>query len=174
MNARSLSPVFDGLVALVAKVGHMFAPTSIELGGGFTVGAPVGAAFELFSPEGERLWVPGWSPELLYPPGREWEPGLIFRTQEDLGEAIWVVTRLDRLRHEVEYYRVESGRYVARVRVRCQARGPEETDVAVTYTFVGLSEAGNGDIAGMSEAAYGQKMKRWRGWITNHLAQRPS
>ena len=148
----------------------MSVPASVELDGGFTVAAPTEEAFGLFSPEGEKLWVPGWAPELLYPPRREWQAGLIFRTQEELGEAVWVVATLDRLRHEVEYYRVEVGRYVARVRVRCQARGAEETDVAVTYTFVGLSEAGNQEIAAMSEAVFEQKMKRWQGWISTYLS----
>jgi hypothetical protein len=116
--------------------------------------------------------VPGWSPEFLHPPGAEWERGLIFRTREELGEAVWVVTVLDRERHEVEYYRVEPGRYVARVRVGCQPEGSRQTDVDVTYTFVGLSDAGNREIGGMSQAAYGQKMERWQGWISGYLSGR--
>ena len=100
----------------------MFAAGSVDLGGGFAVSAPLEAAFELFSPLGEKLWVPDWNPELLHPPGVAWERGLIFRTQEELGEAVWVVTGFDRERHEVEYWRVEPSRYVARVRVHCQAR----------------------------------------------------
>jgi hypothetical protein len=152
----------------------MFAAASVELTGGFMLAMPAQVAFELFSPEGERLWVPGWAPELLHPPGAEWEEGLIFRTQEELGEAVWVVTALDRKGHAVEYYRLEPGRYVARVRVRCQAKQPEQTDVAVTYAFVGLSDAGNRDIAAMSEAAYEQKLKRWQGWIETYLRSRQS
>jgi hypothetical protein len=78
----------------------------------------------------------------------------VVRTREELGEAAWVVTALDRERHAVEYYRIEPGRYVARVRVGRQAKEPERTQVAGAYTFVGLSDAGNRDIAAMSEAAY--------------------
>jgi hypothetical protein len=126
--------------------------------------------FELFSPLGEKLWVPDWDPELLHPPGGVWERGLVFRTQEELGEAVWVVTVLDRERHEVEYLRVEPCRYVGRVRVQCQSRALQQTEVAVTYSFVGLSDAGNREIAGMSEAAYEQKMRRWQAWIASYLA----
>lgn len=126
--------------------------------------------FELFSPLGEKRWVPDWSPELLHPPGVQWERGQVFRTQEELGEAIGVVTVLDRERHEVEYHRIEPARYVARVRVQCQARSVQQTEVAVTYTFVGLSDAGNHDIAAMSQAAYEQKMKPWQGWISGYLS----
>jgi hypothetical protein len=145
---------------------------SCELSGRLEIPAPLETTFELFSPEGERLWVPGWNPELLHPPGVSWQAGLIFRTREELGEAVWVVTLLDRERHEVEYVRVEPGRYVAKVRVGCRGRSAGPTDVRVTYTFVGLSEAGNREIAAMSQAAYEQKMMRWQEWIDSHLSGR--
>lgn len=148
----------------------MFKARSIELSGGFTLPAPPEATFELFSPLGEKRWVPDWDPELVHPPGVSWERGLIFRTPEERGEAIWVVTALDRDRHEVEYHRVEAGRYVARVHVRCSPAAGGHTDVRVTYTFVGLSDVGNQDIAAMSRQAYEEKMHRWQGWITKSLS----
>jgi hypothetical protein len=144
----------------------MFAPVSIDLAGGFAIPAPPDIAFEFFSPLGEKAWVPGWDPELLHPPGVSWASGLIFRTQEERGEAVWVVTKLDRERHDVEYVRVEAGRYVAQVRVRCRAQDAAHTEVSVTYTFVGLSDIGNRDIAAMSQAAYDEKMARWQKWIS--------
>ena len=148
----------------------MFAPKSIELGGDFILSAPPDKVFGFFSPLGEKLWVPGWNPELLYPPEAEWERGQIFRTQEERGAAIWVISALDRQRHQVEYHRVEAGRYVARVSVRCKQSGAGNSEVEVTYTFIGLSDAGNRDIAEMSATAYREKMERWRGWIEQHLA----
>ena len=114
--------------------------------------------------------MPDWNPELLHPPGARWERGLVFRTQEELGEAVWVVTVLDRERHEVEYYRVEAGRYVATVRVHCQARDAQQTEVRVRYAFVGLSDAGNQEIAAMSQASFEQKMRRWQSWISGCLS----
>jgi hypothetical protein len=149
----------------------MFAAASIDLSGGFSISAPVDAAFELFSPSGEKLWVPGWNPELLHPPTVNWARGLIFRTQEEQGEAIWVVTILDRDRHKVEYWRVEPSRYVATVRVHCQARDLARTDARVTYTFVGLSDGGNREISAMSDTAFEEKMKRWQEWIDAHLSR---
>jgi hypothetical protein len=149
----------------------MFVAGFVDLSGGFEIPAPLDAAFDLFSPLGEKLWVPDWSPEVLHPPGARWERGLVFRTQEELGEAVWVVTVLDRERHEVEYYRVEPGRYVARVRVRCQSRGVQRTEVGIRYAFVGLSDAGNQEIAAMSQAAFAEKMKRWQGWIAACLSR---
>ena len=148
----------------------MFAARTIELRGAFPLSVPPDAAFEFFSPLGEKLWVPGWNPELLHPPGVSWERGLIFRTTEERGEAVWVVTALDRQRHEVEYHRVEAGRYVARVSVHCCPHASLQTEVRVTYIFVGLSEAGNQDIAAMSPQSYAEKMRRWQEWIHRHLS----
>lgn len=149
----------------------MFVAASVELSGGFSISAPLEIAFELFSPLGEKFWVPGWNPELLHPPKVDWAQGLIFRTQEEQGEAVWVVTDLDRERHEVEYHRVEAARYVARVRVYCRNRDAAQTEVSITYSFVGLSDAGNREIAAMSELEFDEKMKRWHGWIGAYLSK---
>lgn len=150
-----------------------FVPRSIELRGAFRLPAPPGRVFDFFSPLGEKLWVPDWNPELLHPPGAMWERGMIFRTLEERGEAVWVVTALDRHRHEVEYHRVEPGRYVARVKVECLEAGGSHTEVRVAYLFVGLSEVGNRDIDAMSPEAYEEKMRRWRDWIEKLIPGAP-
>lgn len=142
-----------------------FVARSVEFRGGLTVAGPVEQVFELFSPLGEKLWVPEWNPELLHPPDASWARGLIFRTQEEKGEAVWVVTALEREAHEVEYYRVEAGRYVARVKVACRTRADGQTQVDTTYSFVGLSPEGNADIGLMTNELYAEKMKRWERWI---------
>ena len=111
-----------------------------EFEGGLTVEGPLHQVFPLFSPEGERAWVPGWDPELLHPRDTPWAEGQIFRTREERGEAIWIVTRLQRSDYRVEYHRVEPGRYVARVRVACADAGAGVTVVLTSYAFLGLSE----------------------------------
>jgi hypothetical protein len=146
-----------------------FVARSVEFRGSLTVAGPIEQVFELFSPLGEKLWVPEWNPELLHPPDVSWARGLIFRTQEEKGEAVWVVTALEREAHEVEYYRVESGRYVARVKVVCRTRADGQTQVDTTYGFVGLSPEGNADIGLMTNELYAEKMKRWERWIREAL-----
>jgi hypothetical protein len=138
--------------------------------GKLEVRAPIERAFPLFSPPGERHWVPGWNPEFVERAGLLLGRGQVFRTQEERGEAIWVVARLDRdAAHEVEYYRVEPGRYVARIVVVCRAPAADRTLVATGYSFVGLSEVGDRDIGAMSQEAYDAKMARWTEWIERHL-----
>ena len=131
--------------------------------GTLEVPAPIEQAFPLFSPPGERDWVPGWDPEYVHPPGSAWEEGQVFRTREERGEAVWVVARLDHEGHAAEYYRVEPGRYVAHITVRCREKAAGLTEVATTYAFTGLSDIGDGDIAAMTQADYDAKMTRWAG-----------
>lgn len=148
-----------------------FSSNSIRLVGAISLGGPIQEVFPLFSPQGEKLWVPGWNPELLYPPDTDWAEGQVFRTEEEMGEAIWVVARLDRVAHEVEYYRVEPGRYVARIIVSCTAKTEGLTQAATTYEFIGLSEEGNAEIAKMRQESYSEKMERWSKWINEHLSK---
>lgn len=150
-----------------------FTARAARFAGGFTVASGADAAFPLFSPIGEKAWVPGWDPRLVHPPGVEWAEGLIFTTHEELGEAVWVVTRLDRAARHVEYHRVEPGRYVAHVVVDCTPVSALSTDVRVVYEFIGLSERGNADIAAMAADAYAEKMTRWSRMIGATIQPRP-
>jgi len=146
-----------------------FTPRTLTLNGRVVSPAPVDEVFPLFSPEGERLWVPGWDPELLYPPGVEWAQGQIFRTHEAHGEAVWVVTRLDRAGHRAGYHRIEPGRYVAHVEVESCAAPDGGTETEVSYTYVGLSADGNREIAAMKQDDYEAKLAHWATWIRAHL-----
>jgi hypothetical protein len=48
------------------------------------------------------------------------------------------------------------------------------SQVLIVYSFVGLSEAGNNEIEGMSQRAYDEKMKRWSAWLETYLGQKRS
>jgi len=62
----------------------------------------------------------------------------------------------------VTYHRVEGRDLVARVSVRCEQEGEAETRVSVSYADFSLSDAGDDEITGMSEAAYADKMRNWK------------
>ena len=146
-----------------------FIPATIGFTGRIVLGAGAERIFPLFSPLGEKLWVPGWEPRILHPAGAEWEEGMVFFTREERGEAAWFVTRLDRASREVVYHRVEPGRYVARVEVRCREVWGGRTEATVRYSYMGLSDEGNGEIAAMTQEAYDAKMGRWKEWLRTAL-----
>lgn len=135
---------------------------SITLDGSFTLALSTVQAFPLFSPEGERAWADGWEPEVLHPQGGDWSVGQVFRTQDGGREVVWVVTDLNHESGSVTYHRVEGRDLVARVSVRCEQEGEAETRVSVSYADFSLSDAGDDEITGMSEAAYADKMRNWK------------
>lgn len=150
-----------------------FATAAAGFTGRFTVQAPIEVVFPLFSPLGERDWVPGWNPTLVHPPGVSWDQGQIFQTPGEHGDVTWIITALDRGAHRVEYHRVEAGRHVTRVRVACTGVDDRRTEVVTTYLFVGLSAAGNDEVRAMTAEAYDQKMTRWAEWIAAYVSRRP-
>ena len=108
--------------------------------------------------------------ELLFLlPNVEWAEGQLFLTREELGNAIWVVSQLDPKGSHVVYHRVEAGRYVAQIVVRCCQATSDVTEVVIVYHFVGLSDRGNQEIDAMSQGAYEEKMARWTLWLNEYL-----
>lgn len=150
---------------------HAFQANTRTITGEVSVNAGIEFTFPLFSPGGERLWVPDWDPEYLHPATDKWQAGQVFRTREGTGDAIWCTPILDRENHLVEYYRVEPGHFVAHIVVRCQQLAPKRTKVTVSHSYVGLSETGNREIAEMSQGAYEQKLARWSHWIQTYLSK---
>lgn len=138
-----------------------FQSNSRTFGGTLCVWTDPDAAFALFTPLGEKRWIEGWDPEIVYPPGAEIVEGMIWRTRSGDEEHVWLVARFDPTAREVSYFRVEPGRLVARIDVRCRALADRRTEVTVFYMFTALSEAANDAIRAMTEEEYATKLRRW-------------
>ena len=130
----------------------------------FTIGQPVNRLFPLFSPEGETLWVPGWTYQNVMGRTDLREDDVFLTRAHDHagGESIWIVKNFDPARHRVQYYRVEPGAKVGLVTVHCEPAGASSTRVRVTYTYTGLSEEGNRFVQNFSEADYERYIQEWR------------
>ena len=133
--------------------------------------APVDVVFPLFTPQGERHWVEGWDPQILFPRDRDIAEGMVFQTR-DHGNLLltWTVTRYDEPYHAIAYNVVAPDLLVRRIEVRCRPLGPARTEVAVTDSYVGLSEHGNAFIDHLTEPEYAKKMAYWKERIGGYLA----
>ncbi len=151
-------------------VRKAFEPRRAKLTGSIMLSAPIHEAFPLFSPLGEKHWAEGWDPEIVSPAGGEWTRDMVFRTRDADQEVIWIVAELDLEAHRVAYFRTVPDLLVARVEVRCRAMG-DRTEATVGYSYVGLSDAGNAQIAEWTEAAYRLKMEQWEKAINDYLAR---
>jgi hypothetical protein len=117
------------------------------------------AAFPLFTAEGERDWVPGWSPQILGELPQH--PGLVFLTSARGSQTIWTVleTNVSTLTHR--YSRVTPGHTagVVEVRLRPRALGCE---VTVSYDMTALSLEGGEALASYQGAAYTAMLGEWQ------------
>lgn len=134
----------------------------VERSGVLRLRLPATRAFPLFTPEGERAWVPGWEPEYLHPPSSPATPvaGTVFRTRHDGQETLWVVTAYDE-GAGVDYARLTPGSRVGSVHVRLRAAGDDACEVEITYRLTSLSADGDRALATMTPAAFDSMLRQW-------------
>jgi hypothetical protein len=100
--------------------------------GHFELDLPAHKAIALFTPEGERDWVPGWNP--TYPTGNASEtPGTVFISAHGSVETIWLIHTIDIHECQVSYSRFTPGHHAGTVRVSCDDTPRGGAVVSVTY-----------------------------------------
>jgi len=154
----------------------VFQPRHLARTHSFQLPVSAARAFEFFTPQGERAWVPGWNPVFLHPPDGTLERGGAFLTDPALDDArtLWVVSSVDRARLEVSYARVTPASRIGLVDVRVTAASGQACVVEVAYTFTAVSEAGNAYLANFTEEHYRGYIESWRVLILAHLAKSSS
>jgi hypothetical protein len=131
----------------------------IEVAGTLRVAAPPAEAFRYFTPDGERLWVPGWEPEYLHPLDGALGEGLTFRTRHGGEETLWMVSRCADP-YEVDYVRVTPRSRIGIVSVRLTAVGAAGSDVAVAYRLTALSPSAGATLDAFA-AAFPEYLSSW-------------
>jgi hypothetical protein len=100
------------------------------LTGTIEVPLPPDEALALFTPAGERSWVPGWDPQ--FAAEEDTSPGTTFTTHG--GRTHWVIA--DRTPAGMRYARITPGVHAGTVEVRCEPAGGA-TRAHVTYDLTG-------------------------------------
>ena len=129
--------------------------------GSLRVGAPLARAFPFFTPDGERLWVPGFDPQYLHPLTGEQGAGAIFTTAHGGEDTLWMVLRFSPSEGVAEYARVTPGSRGGTVRVALEADGEAGTRATITYDLASLSDAGDQVLAAFTESAYAAMLLDW-------------
>ena len=142
----------------------------------FKMDIPVAELFPLFSPEGEKHWVPDW--DYVNVMGKtELSEDYVFLTKtHDHGttDAIWIVKKYDPKSHFVQFYKVEPADKIGVVTVECTEQGPAKTNIQVTYKYLALSKTGEAFIDGFTERAYGEFMGEWQKLLSNYFESNDS
>ncbi len=140
----------------------------------FEIKIPVDELFPLFSPEGEKRWVPGWDYETVTENTGLSEDFVFLTRSHDHAdtEAIWIVKRYEPQKHWVQYYKIEPGFKLGVITVKCEKRGPFKTRVRVTYQYQALTLAGERFITGLSKQAYDLFIRQWKKLLLNYFKDR--
>lgn len=136
--------------------------TTMRRSAEITIALPAEDAMQLFTPEGERVWAPGWAP--AYPaPDRAPEPGVVFTTSHHHDQTVWIM--VDRDSDRIRYAHVADGMTAGTVAVDLLASGPQSTRVQVTYDLTALTPQGCAWLDAFSDRFSGEIA----GWST-HIA----
>jgi hypothetical protein len=138
--------------------------------GSFELERPVSAAFGLFTPEGERSWVPGWDPH--YPAGQvSEEPGTVFSTTAAGVQTTWLVIKIDRDGHTASYARLTPGQHAGSVHVRLEALDSGGSQVHVSYDMTRLADAPEAALATYDPKGFGAMLDEWQALIRDYLSK---
>ncbi len=135
---------------------------------------PIAELFPLFSPEGEKSWVPGWDYESVMGT-TELSEDYVFLTRthdHKTTKAIWIAKKYDPQSHFVQFYKIEPEDKIAVITVKCTELEAEKTKVQVTYKYIALSPTGEIFVSKFSESAYEEFIGEWQTLLSNYLKSR--
>lgn len=148
--------------------------TQIKHTESFEINQPVQVLFPLFSAEGEKLWVPEWNYENIMG-GTELHEDYVFITKTHdhaSTDAIWIVKRYEPENYCVQFYKVEPEDKIGIIEVVCTQLTDADTEVQVTYEYIGLSDKGNQFIKKFTSSEYKQFIAEWKSLLISYFNQK--
>jgi len=137
----------------------------------FQIEQPVDVLFPLFSPEGEKYWVPGWDYKNIMA-SNELHEDYIFITEkldQAASDSVWLVKIYLPESHYVEFYKVEPDYKVGIITVKCHALSEARTRVSVSYEWIALTDSGNEFIAGFTHEKYREFIGEWKRLLEDYF-----
>ncbi|MBS1174317.1 MAG: hypothetical protein H6R05_448 [Burkholderiaceae bacterium] len=143
----------------------------------FDLPQPIDQLFPLFSPEGEKLWVPDWDYVGIVDAHPLAEDGVFLTQNHDHSDnagldAVWLVKKYDAANHVVQFYKIEPSLKVGLITVACVALSSSETRTNVTYRYTALSETGAEFIRGFDALAYEAFIGEWRELLMKYFEEK--
>ncbi len=137
----------------------------------FEIAIPIEKLFPLFSPEGEKDWVPGWDYENVMGTTELSEDYVFLTKTHDHGttDAIWIVKKYDLQSHCVQFYKIEPEDKIGVITVKCAEPETERTTVQVTYKYIALSATGEMFVSEFSERVYKKFIEEWQTLLSNYF-----
>jgi hypothetical protein len=137
----------------------------------FNIDQPIDVLFPLFSAEGEKLWVPGWTYENIMGSTELHEDYVFLTTNHDhaMIKAIWLVKAYKPESYFVQFYKVEPENKVGIISVQCTEISDDATGIEVSYEYIGLSKEGNKFIEDFTSLKYDAFIDEWKKLLLNYF-----
>jgi hypothetical protein len=153
------------------SVTHRKNMNTIKHTASFEISQSIDTLFPLFSPEGEKLWVPGWDYENIMSTTNLHEDYVFLTKNHDHAstDAIWLVKKYEPESYRVQFYKVEPEDKIGIITVQCAELNNSRTKVQVTYQYIGLSEKGNEFVAKFSTSEYENFIAEWKSLLVKYF-----
>jgi len=127
-----------------------------------TINATPERVFPLLCPVREAEWLDGWQYAMIYAESGLIEEGAVFSTPHE-GEAdtVWIVTRHDPGKREIEFARFTPGSRTCVLRIAVSAKAEHSSFVDISYTYTGTTPAGNAFLESLTEEAFVEAVVFW-------------
>ena len=155
------------------EVGVGFTAKRISRMQSISLNASLEKVFPLFGPIREREWAAGWDPDIVFPPAVLVEERMVFKTRSPGGhreaDSTWIVSKYLPEESTIEYTVFTTER-VWWIEIRCrEAEDSRTTHAEITYTYLGLNEAGNAANERALEHMYAHDLRDWEVAINHYL-----
>ncbi len=143
-------------------IGH------IEHRHAITVPLPPENAFPLFTPAGEKLWLPEWVPEFIHPIDGRTEVGMVFRTSHGGEETLWSCIEFLPEQRRIRYVRVSPDTRFVTLAIRCTHAAGNGTIVDIRYDITALTPAGTRMLETLTPGEFATSIDTWQEKIVRY------
>ena len=135
-----------------------------------TINAAPVKVFDLLCPVKEAEWLDGWDYSLLHSESGLAEEGCVFLSrQEGEKDTIWMITRRDVTKREIEFVRATPESRIARLTITVDEKTTNVSKVKIAYVITALCEEGNTFLEAFTQDNFEVAMKFWEASMNYYL-----
>jgi len=127
-----------------------------------TINAAPDTVFPLLCPVREADWLDGWRYEMIYSKSGLVEEGAVFSTPgEGEEDTVWIVTKHDARTYHIDFSRFTYNSRTCVLKIAVKYRDESSSFVDISYTYTGITAAGNNFIENFSEEKFLEAVIFW-------------
>lgn len=127
-----------------------------------TINATAEKVFPLLCPVREAEWLDGWQYDMIYSDSGFAEEGAVFSTPfEGEEDTVWIVTKHDPQNHEIVFARFTPNSRTCVLEIAVKPKDENSSYVDISYTYTGITQAGNEFIDKFSEDTFLEAVIFW-------------